>query len=60
MAKYRHNLYEEEEYIDLILILENLYIAPKEFLNKIKEVFLLIEKSQKYKRLSKKIIKICI
>lgn len=31
MAKYRHNLCEEEEYIDLIPILENLNIHSKCF-----------------------------
>lgn len=38
MAKYRHNADSEEEYIDLIPILENLYIVPSEFLKPIKEV----------------------
>ena len=38
MAKYRHNNTEEEEYMDLNPILENLYISPKEFLKTIKEV----------------------
>ena len=38
MAKYRHNTKPEEDYIDLVPILENLYIAPEEFLAPIKEV----------------------
>ncbi len=38
MAKYEHNTDSEEEYIDLIPILENLYISPKEFLKPIKGV----------------------
>ena len=32
MAKYKHNQESEEEYIDLIPILEDLYILPEEFL----------------------------
>lgn len=32
MAKYKHNKESEEEYIDLISILENLYISPEEWL----------------------------
>lgn len=38
MAKYKHNVESEEEYIDLVPILEDLYISPKEFLKPIKEV----------------------
>ncbi len=38
MAKYSHNSESEEEYIDLVPILENLYILPEEFLKPIKEV----------------------
>lgn len=38
MAKYCHNKADEEEYIDLIPILENLYIDADVFLNQIKEV----------------------
>lgn len=38
MAKYRHNSESEEEYIDLVPILENLYILPEEFLKPIREV----------------------
>jgi hypothetical protein len=41
MAKYRHNPQEEEEYIDLIPILNNLYIDPDEFLEPIKGVEIL-------------------
>ena len=37
-AKYSHNPDYEEEYIDLIPILENLYIVPDIFLKPIKEV----------------------
>lgn len=38
MAKYNHNDESEEEYIDLIPILEHLYISPHQFLKQIKEV----------------------
>ena len=38
MAKYSHNKNSEEEYIDLIPILEDLYIDSKKFLTPIKEV----------------------
>ena len=38
MAKYRHNKEPEEEYIDLIPILKNLYFDPETFLAPIKEV----------------------
>lgn len=38
MAKYRHNDESEEEYIDLIPILEKLYISPEIFLKPIMEV----------------------
>ena len=38
MAKYRHNDKPEEEHIDLIPILENLYIDKGEFLKPIKKV----------------------
>ena len=38
MAKYKHNKESEEEYIDLIPILEKLYIALEEFLRPIKGV----------------------
>lgn len=38
LAKYRHNQEPEEEYIDLIPILNNLYIDPANFLEPIKEV----------------------
>ena len=38
MAKYSHNDNSEEEYIDLIPILKNLYISSEEFLKPIKEV----------------------
>ena len=38
MAKYRHNDADEEEYIDLVPILENLYIEADTFLDKIEEV----------------------
>lgn len=43
MAKYRHNKESEEEYIDLIPILKNLYIEPASFLKPIKEVRLAYE-----------------
>lgn len=38
MAKYAHNQNDEEEYIDLIPILENLYYNAYEFLAPIKKV----------------------
>ena len=38
MAKYRHKDKEEEEYIDLVPILENLYFDSKAFLAPIKKV----------------------
>lgn len=38
MAKYEHNEEPEEEYIDLIPILENLYIDADKFVEKIKKV----------------------
>jgi hypothetical protein len=38
MAKYSHNVESEEEYIDLLPILENLYISPEIFLKPIKGV----------------------
>ena len=38
MAKYTHEDKEEEEYIDLIPILENLYFDVDEFLAPIEEV----------------------
>ena len=38
MAKYKHNEKPEEEYIDLIPILKNLYIDAAHFLKPIKEV----------------------
>lgn len=38
MAKYSHNQEDEEEYIDLIPILENLYYDADKFLAPIKKV----------------------
>ena len=38
MVKYKHNQNPEEEYIDLVPILENLYIDVSIFLKPIKEV----------------------
>lgn len=43
MAKYRHNQEPEEEYIDLVPILKNLYIDTSQFLKPIKEVRLAYE-----------------
>ena len=40
MAKYSHNKDSEEEYIDLLPILKNLYIDPREFLALIKAVII--------------------
>lgn len=38
MAKYHHNPQQEEEYIDLLPILDRLYINGQEFLKPIKAV----------------------
>ncbi len=38
MAKYHHNPKDEEEYIDLIPILEDLYVDVQEFLAPIQKV----------------------
>ena len=38
LAKYIHNSEPEEEYIDLVPILKNLYIDTEEFLSAIKKV----------------------
>jgi len=38
MAKYQHIPQEEEEYIDLVPILENLYFDPERFLRPIRKV----------------------
>ena len=38
MAKYRHNRQPEEEYIDLVPILKDLYIDASKFLEPIREV----------------------
>lgn len=38
MAKYRHNTQAEEDYIDLLPILDGLYINANEFLKPIKGV----------------------
>ena len=38
MAKYKHNQEAEEEYIDLIPVLRDLYIDEKKFLEPIKQV----------------------
>ncbi len=38
MAKYSHNEREEEEYIDLVPVLENLYIDADAFLKPIEKV----------------------
>lgn len=40
MAKYKHSNENEEEYIDLVPILQKLYISPEEFLKPIKEVII--------------------
>ena len=45
MAKYRHNKEPEEEYIDLIPILRDLYIDAAHFLKPIKEVRLAYEEN---------------
>ena len=38
MAKYAHNSKSEEDYIDIVPILEDLYISPNDFLKPIKGV----------------------
>ena len=38
LAKYTHNSEPEEEYIDLVPILKNLYIEAENFLSSIKKV----------------------
>ena len=43
MAKYKHNSTEEEEYIDLIPILENLYFDTDKFLRPIEKVSVLYD-----------------
>ncbi len=43
MAKYAHNQEPEEEYIDLLPILRNLYIDAEEFVKKIKRVRIVYE-----------------
>lgn len=45
MAKYCHNKEAEEEYIDLVPILKNLYIDASRFLKPIKEVGLAYERN---------------
>ena len=43
LAKYEHNSVEEEEYIDLVPILNNLYFDANEFLRPIKKVRILYD-----------------
>lgn len=40
MAKYKHKDEKEEEYIDLVPILQKLYISPEKFLEPIKNVII--------------------
>lgn len=40
MAKYKHKEETEEEYIDLVPILQKLYISPEKFLEPIKKVII--------------------
>lgn len=40
MAKYKHKDEAEEEYIDLVPILQKLYISPEKFLEPIKKVII--------------------
>jgi hypothetical protein len=40
MAKYAHNDKSEEDYIDLVPILEDLYINPNDFFKPIKHVII--------------------
>ena len=44
-GEYRHNQEPEEEYIDLVPILRNLYIDASQFLKHIKEVRLVDEQN---------------
>ena len=48
MAKYRNNTTVEEEYIDLIPILQNLYINEEEFLKTISKVEIQTEMRNDY------------
>ena len=50
MAKYKHNDKEEEEYIDLVPILENLYFDSKAFLAPIKKVRLADDRCEENRR----------
>ena len=43
MAKYAHNDKEEEDYIDLVPILENLYFDTDNFLKQIEKVSVLYD-----------------
>lgn len=43
MAKYRTQPQEEEEYIDLVPILQNLYFDPEKFLSPIRKVRIVYE-----------------
>lgn len=40
MAKYKHKDEKEEEHIDLVPILQKLYISPEKFLEPIKNVII--------------------
>lgn len=46
MAKYSHNSQDEEEYIDLVPILEDLYFDAETFLKPIKEVRIGMDRQQ--------------
>ena len=50
MAKYKHNEKPEEEYIDLVPILENLYFDSKAFLAPIKKVRLADDRCEESSR----------
>lgn len=43
MAKYKHNLEAEEEYIDLLPVLKDLYFDAEEFLKPIEKVRILYD-----------------
>ena len=47
MAKYAHNDQEEEEYIDLVSVLKNLYFDSSVFLAPIKKVRIADDKYNK-------------
>lgn len=49
MAKYKHKQEAEEEYIDLIPILQDLYVDVKDFLSKIEKVSVAYDRHYQYR-----------